>query len=85
MKIISWNVNGLRACIKKGFWEFFSEVDADIFCVQEIKMDPGQVELDTQGYSVYWYAAEKKAMREQQYSPNVRRMILCMDCQVAWG
>lgn len=60
MKIISWNVNGLRACIKKGFWEFFSEVDADIFCVQEIKMDPGQVELDTQGYSVYWYAAEKK-------------------------
>lgn len=60
MKIISWNVNGLRACIKKGFWDFFFKIDADIFCVQEIKMMPDQFEYDVPGYTLYWHAAEKK-------------------------
>ncbi|ARP50367.1 exodeoxyribonuclease III [Ruminococcaceae bacterium CPB6] len=60
MKIISWNVNGLRACIKKGFLDFFSSVDADIFCVQETKMQPGQVELNLPGYQQLWNSAERK-------------------------
>ena len=46
MKLISWNVNGLRACVGKGFLEFFNEIDADFFCLQETKMQPGQLELD---------------------------------------
>lgn len=60
MKIVSWNVNGLRACIKKGFWDFFNNIDADIFCVQEIKMCPEQFEYIIPGYTLYWHAAEKK-------------------------
>ncbi|MGI6584702.1 MAG: exodeoxyribonuclease III [Lutisporaceae bacterium] len=60
MKLISWNVNGLRACIKKGFLEYFKEVDADIFCIQEIKLQEGQLELETPGYHQYWNYAEKK-------------------------
>jgi exodeoxyribonuclease-3 len=60
LKLISWNVNGLRACIKKGFLEYFKEVDADIFCIQEIKLQEGQLELETPGYHQYWNYAEKK-------------------------
>lgn len=60
MKLISWNVNGIRACIAKGFEQFFKEIDADIFCVQETKCQPGQVELEFDGYSSYWNSAEKK-------------------------
>lgn len=60
MKIISWNVNGLRACIKKGFWDFFEKVNADVFCVQEIKMSCEQFDYVVPGYTMYWYAAEKK-------------------------
>ncbi len=60
MKLISWNVNGLRACVDKGFLEFFQAVDADIFCVQETKMQPGQLTLELQGYHQYWNSAEKK-------------------------
>ncbi|MEG0330298.1 MAG: exodeoxyribonuclease III [Longicatena sp.] len=60
MKFVSWNVNGLRACVTKGFLEFFKEIDADIFCVQETKMQPGQLELETQGYYQYMNSAEKK-------------------------
>lgn len=60
MKLVSWNVNGLRACVKKGFLEFFESEDADIFCVQEIKLQEGQIALDLQGYSQYWHYAEKK-------------------------
>ena len=51
MKIISWNVNGLRACLKKGFSKTFAEIDADVFCLQETKMEQGQAELDTSGTS----------------------------------
>lgn len=60
MKLISWNVNGLRACLQKGFVDFFAEQNADIFCIQETKMQPGQAELDFEGYHQYWNSAEKK-------------------------
>jgi exodeoxyribonuclease-3 len=60
MKLISWNVNGIRACVQKGFLEFFQEVDADIFCIQESKMQEGQLDLDLPGYHQYWNYAEKK-------------------------
>ncbi|MFD0828781.1 exodeoxyribonuclease III [Neobacillus sp. M.A.Huq-85] len=60
MKLVSWNVNGLRACVKKGFLDYFKEVDADIFCIQETKLQEGQIELDLEGYKQYWNYAEKK-------------------------
>ena len=60
MKLISWNVNGIRACVQKGFLDFFHEADADIFCIQESKMQEGQLELDLPGYHQYWNYAEKK-------------------------
>ena len=59
-KFISWNVNGLRACVTKGFMDFFNEIDADIFCVQETKLQDGQIDLDLPGYHQYWNYAEKK-------------------------
>lgn len=59
-KLISWNVNGLRACVGKGFLDFFKEVDADIFCIQESKLQEGQIDLDLEGYKSYWNYAEKK-------------------------
>ncbi len=60
MKFISWNVNGIRACVQKGFLDFFKEQDADIFCIQESKVQAGQVELDLPGYEQYWNYADKK-------------------------
>lgn len=60
MKLISWNVNGLRACVDKGFMDFFKETDADIFCIQESKLQAGQIDLSLEGYFQYWNYAEKK-------------------------
>src|SRR5690625_5892731 len=60
MILVSWNVNGLRACVRKGFLDYFNEVDADIFCVQEIKLQAGQIELELAGYHQYWSYAERK-------------------------
>ena len=60
MKFISWNVNGFRSCLGKGFAEFFESADADFFCIQESKMQPGQAEFAPDGYFQYWYSAEKK-------------------------
>lgn len=60
MKLISWNVNGIRAAVQKGFPDFFEEVDADIFCIQETKMQEGQLDLETPGYHQFWNYAEKK-------------------------
>lgn len=60
MKLVSWNVNGLRACLKKGFLEYFQELDADIFSIQETKLQAGQVELELEGYEQYWNYAIKK-------------------------
>ncbi len=60
MKLISWNVNGLRACVQKGFLNYMKEADADIFCIQESKLQKGQIDLETPGYEQYWNYAEKK-------------------------
>jgi exodeoxyribonuclease-3 len=60
MKFVSWNVNGLRACVKKGFLEYFHEVNADIFAIQETKLQEGQIDLQLDGYEQFWNYAEKK-------------------------
>lgn len=60
MKLVSWNVNGIRACIKKGFLDYFNDIDADIFCIQETKCQDGQVTLDIPNYHQYWNYAVKK-------------------------
>ena len=60
MKFVSWNVNGLRACMEKGFMESFNEMDADFFCLQETKLQPDQINLELPGYHQYWNSAEKK-------------------------
>ena len=60
MKYLSWNVNGLRACLGKGFLDYFWKQDADAFCLQETKLQPGQVELELPGYHQYWHSAVKK-------------------------
>lgn len=59
-KLISWNVNGIRACVTKGFMDFFNEIDADLFCLQETKLQEGQIELPLEGYYQYWNYAVKK-------------------------
>ena len=60
MKLISWNVNGIRACVNKGFSDFFKKIGADIFCIQETKCQPEQIELEFEGYKSYWNSAERK-------------------------
>ena len=60
MKLVSWNVNGIRACVQKGFLDIFNEMNADIFCLQETKMQEGQLELELPGYYQYWNYAVKK-------------------------
>ena len=60
MKFVSWNVNGLRACVQKGFEEIFNKLDADFFCIQETKLQEGQIELSLKGYEQYWNYAVKK-------------------------
>ncbi|MPQ44942.1 exodeoxyribonuclease III [Clostridium tarantellae] len=60
MKLISWNVNGIRACVQKGFLDFFNNENADIFCLQETKLQEGQIDLQLEGYHQYWNYAEKK-------------------------
>ncbi len=72
--MISWNVNGLRACIGKGFLEYFKEMDADIFCIQESKLQEGQIKLDLEGYHQYWNYAEKKDILGLQF---LRKKNLC--------
>jgi exodeoxyribonuclease III len=60
MKIVSWNVNGIRACVRKGFLDYFEQVDADIFCIQETKLQENQIELELEGYHQFWNYAERK-------------------------
>ncbi len=60
MKLISWNVNGIRACVDKGFMDFFKVINADVFCLQETKLQEGQINLELEGYHQYWNYAEKK-------------------------
>ena len=75
-KLISWNVNGLRACVGKGFLDYFKEADADVFCIQESKLQEGQIDLDLPGWHQYWNYAEKKgysgtAMFTKEEPPSV--------------
>ncbi|MBR2602996.1 MAG: exodeoxyribonuclease III [Clostridia bacterium] len=60
MKLVSWNVNGFRACVGKGFWDYFRNAEADFFCLQETKMQPGQADMEAEGYHLYMNSAEKK-------------------------
>ena len=75
MKLISWNVNGLRACLTHGFADSFAALDADIFSVQETKMQPGQADFAPEGYTEYTYSAEKKG-----YSGTACRWPGCSRC-----
>lgn len=75
MKFISWNVNGLRACVQKGFLDIFNELDADIFCLQETKLQEGQIDLELPGYHQYWNYAEKKDTPAQLFSPKKNRCL----------
>ena len=72
MKLISWNVNGLRACLKKGFLESVQSLDADVLCLQETKMQPGQCEIDLPGYEQIYNSAEKRAIPEPPCFPASR-------------
>ena len=72
MKLISWNVNGLRACVQKGFLEYFQQVDADVFCIQESKLQEGQIDLDLPGYHQYWNYAVKKGYSGTGTEENIR-------------
>ena len=72
MKLISWNVNGLRACVQKGFLEYFQQVDADVFCIQESKLQEGQIDLDLPGYHQYWNYAVKKGYSCLLYTSSVK-------------
>ena len=78
MKFISWNVNGLRACMQKGFLDFFNEVDADFFCVQETKLQEGQISLDLHGYHQFWNYAEKKAIPALLFLQNTNPSLSLM-------
>ena len=60
MKLVSWNVNGIRACVTKGFYDFFKDVDADIFCIQETKMQKEQADFSFNGYHQFWNSTDKK-------------------------
>lgn len=66
MKLISWNVNGLRAIMNKGFLDNFKQINADIFCIQETKLQEGQIDFNPEGYNVYWNSAIKKDIQEQR-------------------
>lgn len=78
MKFISWNVNGLRACMQKGFLDFFNEVDADFFCVQETKLQEGQIALDLPGYHQFWNYAEKKGYSALPFLQNTNHSLSLM-------
>lgn len=79
MRITSWNVNGLRASLNKGFLDFFQENQADIFCVQETKMQPGQAEIDLVGYEQYWNSAVKKGYSGTAVFSRVKPISVSLD------
>lgn len=73
MKLVSWNVNGLRACVGKGFYDFVSEERPDILCLQETKLQEGQIQMELPGYEELWNYAEKKAIPVRHCSPEKSR------------
>ena len=92
MKMISWNVNGLRAVMGKNFMEAFASLDADIFCLQETKLQEGQIEMDLPGYHQYWNYAEKKgysgtAVFTRQEPLFIRRIprTACSGSRTGWN
>ena len=78
MKFVSWNVNGIRACVQKGFMDFFKEADADIFCIQESKMQEGQLELETPGIISTGTMPKRRDIQERRYSRRKNRCRLPM-------
>ena len=95
MKLISWNVNGLRACLKKGFEDTFNQLDADVFCIQETKMQPGQADFAPEGYTEYINSAEKKGYSGtliytrvkplvNVYVPNSQNELARIDYRMQW-
>ena len=72
MKFISWNVNGLRACVQKGFLDFFNSIDADFFCIQESKLQAGQIDLDLPAITSTGITPRKKAIPAQPFLPKTR-------------
>ena len=83
MKLISWNVNGLRACMNKGFQDFLAASGADIFCVQETKMQKGQAEFDFSGYEEYWNSAEKKGYSGTAIFTKIKPLNVSYDMGIA--
>ena len=83
MKLISWNVNGLRACMNKGFQDFLAASEADIFCVQETKMQKGQAEFDFSGYEEYWNSAEKKGYSGTAIFTKIKPLNVSYDMGIA--
>ena len=81
MKLISWNVNGIRACMGKGFVDIIKEQDGDIVCIQETKMQEGQAEVPVEGYYQYWCSAEKKDIQALRFLRKKNRSRQLMD----WG
>jgi exodeoxyribonuclease III len=77
VKLVSWNVNGLRACVEKGFMDFFKCVDADIFCIQESKLQEGQIKLDIEGYYQYWNYAVKKGYSGTAVFTRIKPLSVC--------
>ena len=79
MKLVSWNVNGLRACVGKGFEESFKALDADVFCLQETKMQEGQLDLQFPGYESYWNYADKKGYSGTAVYTRVKPLSVTLD------
>ena len=82
MKLISWNVNGIRACIGKGFEESFAALDADIFCLQETKCQQGQVKLELPGYYQYWNYANRRDIPELLFLQRKSHCLWCMELEL---
>ena len=82
MKLISWNVNGLRAAVTKGFMDSFNELDADIFCLQETKLQPHQIELELPGYEQFWNSAVKKGYSGTAVFTRVKPMVLAVKSMI---
>ena len=83
MKIVSWNVNGLRACVGKGFFDFFHAANADVFCIQESKMQPEQADFAFEGYHVFWNSAQKRGYSGVVLCSRVAPISVALDMGIA--
>ena len=86
IRLISWNVNGLRACLKKDFMDYFTKADADFFCIQESKLQAGQIDLETEGYYQFWNYAEKKGYSgKKRATQELRFLFVWSRFLFPWG